>query len=246
MAALKWDQDGTRLYETGTKNAVLYVKDSTGYQTGVAWNGITGFTASPSGAESNPLWADDIKYLDLRSREEFGATIEAYTYPDKWAECDGSRTVTGAKGVYLGQQTRKSFGFTVKTTVGNDTEFEDHGYKLHLVYNATASPSEKSYATINDSPEAITFSWEITTTPVKVEGYDSQNIKDTAYVCIDTTQLDNGTSNTKLKDLENVLYGTAGTDPRLPSIEEVLYIMGSPIAPPTGSTGGTGAVGGQG
>lgn len=234
MAVLEWDASGTRLYETGTSHAVLYVKESGVYQEGVAWNGITAFTASPSGAESNPLWADDIKYLDIRSREEFGATIEAYTYPDEWAECDGSRSPVA--GVYLGQQTRKPFGFSVKTVVGNDEKFDEYGYKLHLVYNATASPSEKSYATINDSPEAITFSWEIATTPEKVG--NGQTYKDTAYICIDSTKA----NPTYLAQLEAKLYGTVAADPELPSPLEVLTIMNGGTAP-SGVTGSTAAQG---
>ena len=183
MPKLTWDASGERLYETGVKQGVLYVMNSNVYGNGVAWNGLTAITESPSGAESTPLYADDIKYLDLRSTEEFGATIEAYTYPDEFAACDGSASL--ADGVSIGQQARTMFGLCYRTTVGNDTDGTDHGYKLHLIYGATASPSEKAYETINDSPEAITFSWEITTTPVSVTGF-----KPTASITIDSTKAD--------------------------------------------------------
>lgn len=199
---LKWDQTGERLYETGTKKGVLYPWSSTKntYGNGVAWNGLTAVTESPSGAEETALWADDIKYLSLRSAEEFGGTIEAYMYPEEFEQCDGSATI--ATGVSIGQQSRAMFGLSYVTTVGNDTEGNDHGYKIHLVYGATASPSERGYATINDSPEAITFSWEFTTIPVEVPGF-----KPTAILTIDSTKADA----TKLTNLENALYGTAGT-----------------------------------
>ena len=194
MSKLEWDKKTERLYETGVKQGVLYVQKADGtYDNGVAWNGLTAVTENPSGAESNPLYADDIKYIDLRSAEEFGATIEAYTYPDEFAACDGSATVTA--GVTIGQQVRKPFGLCYRTTLGNDSEFNDHGYKLHIIYNATASPSEKGYQTINDNPEAITFSWEITTTPVAVTGY-----KPTASITIDSTKVDA----TKLETLEGM------------------------------------------
>ena len=167
MTALVWDQTGDRLYETGTKKGVLYPKDTVGaYQKGVAWNGLTAVTESPSGAEESPLYADDIKYLSLYSAEEFGGTIEAYTYPEEFAVCDGSASL--ADGVYIGQQPRRGFGFAYTTVLGNDSQGENYGHKLHIVYNAMASPSEKSYATVNDSPEAVTFSWEFTTTPINV------------------------------------------------------------------------------
>lgn len=223
MAKLVWDKTGDRLYETGVKNAVLYVRDSGGaYSKGVAWNGITAVTESPSGAESNPLYADDIKYLNLISNEDFGATIEAYTYPDEFAECDGSKELV--EGVVIGQQTRKVFGLCYRTVIGNDTDGEAHGYKLHIIYGAMASPSEKAYATINDSPEAITFSWEITTTPVNVTG-----AKPTASVVIDSTKADP----TKLAALETILYGkdpttdggSDGVDPRLPLPDELKTLM---------------------
>lgn len=214
MSKLTWDASGERLYETGVKQGVLYVMESNVYGNGVAWNGLTAITESPSGAESTPLYADDIKYLDLRSTEEFGATIEAYTYPDEFAACDGSASL--ADGVSIGQQARKMFGLCYRTTVGNDTDGTDHGYKLHLIYGATASPSEKAYETINDSPEAITFSWEITTTPVSVTGF-----KPTASITIDSTKADP----TCLAALEEKLYGGTSTEPTLPLPDEVKTIM---------------------
>lgn len=214
MSKLTWDASGERLYETGVKQGVLYVMDNNVYGNGVAWNGLTAITESPSGAESTPLYADDIKYLDLRSTEEFGATIEAYTYPDEFAACDGSASL--ADGVSIGQQARKMFGLCYRTTVGNDTDGTDHGYKLHLIYGATASPSEKAYETINDSPEAITFSWEITTTPVSVTGF-----KPTASITIDSTKADP----TCLASLEEKLYGGTSTEPTLPLPDEVKTIM---------------------
>ena len=214
MSKLIWDASGERLYETGVKQGVLYVMGSNGYGNGVAWNGLTAITESPSGAESTPLYADDIKYLDLRSTEEFGATIEAYTYPDEFAACDGSASL--ADGVSIGQQARKMFGLCYRTTVGNDTDGTDHGYKLHLIYGATASPSEKAYETINDSPEAITFSWEITTTPVSVTGF-----KPTASITIDSTKADP----TCLAALEAKLYGGENSEPTLPLPDEVKTLM---------------------
>lgn len=214
MPKLTWDASGERLYETGVKQGVLYVMNNNVYGNGVAWNGLTAITESPSGAESTPLYADDIKYLDLRSTEEFGATIEAYTYPDEFAACDGSASL--ADGVSIGQQARKMFGLCYRTTVGNDTDGTDHGYKLHLIYGATASPSEKAYETINDSPEAITFSWEITTTPVSVTGF-----KPTASITIDSTKADP----TCLAALEEKLYGGESTEPTLPLPDEVKTIM---------------------
>ena len=214
MPKLTWDASGERLYETGVKQGVLYVMNSNVYGNGVAWNGLTAITESPSGAESTPLYADDIKYLDLRSTEEFGATIEAYTYPDEFAACDGSASL--ADGVSIGQQARKMFGLCYRTTVGNDTDGTDHGYKLHLIYGATASPSEKAYETINDSPEAIPFSWEITTTPVSVTGF-----KPTASITIDSTKADP----TCLAALEEKLYGGESTEPTLPLPDEVKTIM---------------------
>lgn len=215
MAALTWDDAGTRLYETGVDRGVLYVMSSGTYGTGVAWNGLTGVTESPSGAEATALYADNIKYLSLYSAEEFGATIEAYTYPDEFAECDGSAEL--ANGTYAGQQDRKTFGLSYRTIIGNDSDGQSHGYKLHLIYGAMASPSEKAYATVNDSPEAITFSWEITTTPVNVTG-----MKPTACITIDSTKADP----TCLKALENKLYGSdsAGTA-TLPLPDEVKTLM---------------------
>ena len=213
--ALVWDAAGKRFYETGVKKGVLYVQDDKGtYPKGVAWNGLTGVTESPSGAEANPIYADDMKYLNLYSAEEFGATIEAYTYPDEFAECDGSAELTA--GVTIGQQKRKAFGMCYRTVLGNDVTGEDYGYKLHIIYGAMASPSEKAYATVNDSPEAITFSWEVTTTPVNVEG-----MKPTASLVIDSTKVDAS----KLSALEAILYGSENTDPRLPLPNEIKTLM---------------------
>lgn len=214
MSKLVWDQTGERLFETGVKNGVLYPQVSGAYPKGVAWNGLTAVTESPSGAEATPLYADDIKYLNLISAEEFGATIEAYMYPDEFAECDGSAAI--AKGVMIGQQKRNAFGLVYKTTLGNDTEGNDYGYKLHIIYGAIAAPSEKSYATINDSPEAITFSWEVTTTPVNVTGG-----KPTASITIDSTKADP----TKLAALEAVLFGAEETEARLPLPDEIAGMM---------------------
>ena len=220
MSKLVWDKTGERLYETGIKNGVLYVQGESGtYPTGVAWNGLTAITESPSGAEATALYADDIKYLNLMSNEEFGATIEAYTYPEEFAECDGSKELVG--GVMIGQQARKTFGLCYRTALGNDIDGNDHGYKLHIIYGALAAPSEKAYSTINDSPEAITFSWEITTTPVNVTG-----AKPTASIVIDSTKADP----TKLAALEDILYGKdgdsgSGTGPRLPLPDEIKTLM---------------------
>ena len=217
MAKLVWDKTGDRLYETGVKNGVLYIPTSGVYSKGVAWNGLTAVTESPSGAEATALYADDTKYLSLMSTEEFGATIEAYTYPDEFAACDGSAEL--ADGVMIGQQKRSIFGLCYKTTIGNDTEGNDHGYKLHIIYGAQAKPSERAYATINDSPEAITFSWEITTTPVNVTG-----AKPTASLVIDSTKADPS----KLAALEDILYGKDGepaNEPRLPLPDEIKSLM---------------------
>lgn len=216
MARLVWDKTGERFYETGVKNGVLYVHDGTNYTAGVAWNGLTAVTESPSGAESTPLYADDIKYLNLMSAEEFGATIEAYTYPDEFAECDGSAEI--ATGIHIGQQNRKTFAMCYKTTVGNDVAGNNLGYKLHIIYGAVASPSEKAYSTINDSPEAITFSWEVKTTPVNVTGH-----KPTASVTIDSTKVDAG----KLKALEDKLFGTEQDEPTILLPDEIVALVGT-------------------
>lgn len=212
---LKWDQTGERIYETGVSNGVLYVQKANGsYDNGVAWNGLSTVTESPSGAESNAIYADNIKYLALTSAEEFGATVEAYTYPDEFAECDGSAEV--ADGVMIGQQDRKAFGMAYKTIVGNDTEKNAHGYKLHMIYGATAAPSEKGYSTVNDSPEPITLSWELSTTPVEVTGH-----KPTATLVIDSTKA----NPEKLKALEDILFGSDETEARLPMPNEVISLM---------------------
>lgn len=215
--AISWDEAGEKLYETGVDHGVLYPMGSNGYGEGVAWNGLTTVTESPSGAEPTTLYADNIKYLEIRSAEEFGGTIEAYTYPDEWAECDGSAELT--TGVYAGQQPRKVFGLCYRTILGNDTDLNDHGYKLHIVYGCTASPSERSYATVNDSPEAITFSWEFTSVPVPVTGH-----KPVSCLTIDSTKVDA----TKLGTLESILYGTGGQTavaPRLPLPAEVISTL---------------------
>ena len=219
MSKLVWDNTGERLYETGVKQGVLYPQVAGGtYPKGVAWNGLTNITESPSGAEATALYADDIKYLNLVSAEEFGGTIEAYTYPDEFAECDGSAALT--EGVFVGQQDRKTFGLCYRTTLGNDVDSNGHGYKLHLIYGALAAPSEKAYATINDSPEAITFSWEFKTTPVNVTGH-----KPTASLTLDSTKV----SETKMAALEKVLYGDGETEARLPLPDEVLQILTSAV-----------------
>lgn len=225
MAKLVWDKTGERFYETGVKQGVLYVQEGGTYPKGVAWNGLTAVTESPSGAEATALYADDIKYLNLMSNEEFGATIEAYTYPDEFAECDGSAALSD--GVMIGQQKRKTFGLCYKTTVGNDTDSNDYGYKLHLIYGCLAAPSEKAYATINDSPEAITFSWEVSTTPVNVAGF-----KPTSQITIDSTKIVKD-KKAKLTELEDILYGkdgtgdgqTGATEARLPLPDEVATLF---------------------
>lgn len=215
MAKLVWDATGERKYETGVRNGVLYVMGEGGtYPKGVAWSGLTAVTESPSGAEATALYADDTKYLNLISAEEFGATIEAYMYPDEFAECDGSATL--AAGVTIGQQPRKTFGMSYRTVYGNDVDNERYGYKLHLIYGAVAAPSEKAYATINDSPEAITFSWEIKTTPVNVTGH-----KPTALLTIDSTKVDKA----KLTKIEEILYGTEELEARLPLPDEIIQIL---------------------
>lgn len=223
MSRLTWDKTGERYYETGVKQGVLYPIQTDGkYSKGVAWNGLISVTESPSGAEATPLYADDIKYLNLISNEEFGATIEAYTYPDEFYECDGSATL--ADGVTIGQQKRKTFGLCYKTTVGNDVDGNDYGYKLHLIYGCLAAPSEKAYNTINDSPEAITFSWEVSTTPVSVKGF-----KPTSQITIDSTKIAEA-KKAKLAELEDILYGkdgdsSASTGPRLPLPDEVATLF---------------------
>ena len=215
MAKLVWDQAGQKFFETGVSNGVLYVSDGQGgYLKGVAWNGLTSVAENPSGAESNPVYADNIKYLNIISAEEFGATIEAYTYPDEFMECDGSAQVVA--GVNIGQQARKSFGISYRTRVGNDVAGDNLGYKIHVIYNCQAAPSGKTYSTVNESPEAITFSWEVTTTPVPVEGF-----RPTATVVFDSTKLDAE----KMASVENALYGGASSEPGLPSIEELLALV---------------------
>lgn len=215
MAKLVWDADSKRIYETGVSHGVLYVKSAEGtYPKGVAWNGLTAVTESPSGAEATPLYADNSKYLNLRSAEEFGGTIEAYTYPKEFEECDGSASI--AEGVTIGQQARKPFGMSYQTIVGNDTEGEAHGYKIHIIYGADASPSEKAYQTINDSPSAITFSWAIATTPVNVPGF-----KPTSTLIIDSTLTDK----TKMAALEAILYGSDDVEARLPLPDEIATLM---------------------
>lgn len=212
---LKWDETGKRVYETGVSQGVLYVQTDEGaYGNGVAWNGLTSVNESPSGAEPTPLYADDIKYLELTSTEEFGASIEAYTYPDEFEQCDGSAEL-GA-GITIGQQPRKAFGLCYKTVKGNDVKNNDYGYKLHLIYGAKAKPSEKAYQTINDSPEAITFSWEVSTTPVEVTGF-----KPTASLTIDSTKV----SKEILKSIEDKLYGTESEEPTLLMPNEILALL---------------------
>lgn len=221
---LKWDQVGERVYETGTDHGVLYIPDANGvYNDGYAWNGLTAVTESPSGAESNPQYADNIKYVNITSAEEFGGTIEAFTYPKEFAQCNGEVIVGG---VTIGQQGRKMFGMAYRTLIGNDTEGTDHGYKIHLVYGAQAAPSEKAYQTVNDSPEAMGFSWELTTTPVEVPGTNpvtGKPYKPTATLTIDSRD----TPAANLQALEDILYGTEGADPRLPLPAEVLTILGA-------------------
>ena len=215
MGKLVWDQSGKRFYETGVKMGVLYVQDESGaYPKGVAWNGLTAVNETPSGAEATPLYADDIKYLNLRSAEAFGATIEAYTYPEEFEKCDGSAEL--APGVKIGQQARNAFGLCYRTVVGNDIAGNDFGYKIHIIYGATAAPSEKSYSTINDSPEAITFSWEVNCTPVEIDGF-----KPTASLIIDSTKVDAE----KLAALEAKLYGGESSEAMLPLPSEIAQMF---------------------
>lgn len=214
MSKLIWDKTGERLYETGVKMGVLYIQEDGAYPKGVAWNGLTAVTESPSGAEATPLFADDMKYLNLTSAEEFGATIEAYTYPDEFKFCNGEAEL--AVGVNIGQQARKTFGMCYRTAIGNDVDGNDHGYKLHLIYGALAAPSEKAYATINDSPEAITFSWEVSTTPVNVTGF-----KPTSYVVIDSTKVEKS----KMEAIEAKLYGSESEEATLLLPDEIAALM---------------------
>lgn len=214
MTKLNWDVQGERYYETGVSKGVLYPFKEGKYKTGVPWNGLTAVTESPSGAEPTPLYADNIKYLNLLSNEEFAATVEAYTYPDEFAECDGSAEI--AVGVSAGQQKRIPFGMSYVTKIGNDTDGQDHGYKIHLIYGALAAPTQKSYATVNDNPEAITFSWELSTTPVEVP-----NLKPTACITIDSTKVDP----VKLKKIEDKLYGTESEEATLPTPTELAALI---------------------
>lgn len=211
---IKWDETGKRFYETGINQGVLYLLAEGAYGKGVAWNGLTSVSEKPTGAEASPLYADNIKYLNLISAEDFEASIEAYTYPDEFAGCDGYKEI--APGVMATQQNRAMFGMSYKTILGNDTENESYGYKLHLIYGAVASPAERNYSTVNDSPEAMTLSWELKTTPVSVPG-----MKPTARIIIDSTKCDAG----KLKALEDILYGTEEKEPRLPLPDEVATLM---------------------
>ena len=223
MSRLIWDEVGTRYYETGTKNGVLYPQNSSGqYPLGVAWSGLTGVTESPSGGDPNDIYADDMKYLSLRGAEDFGGTITCYSYPDEWEACDGS--AEPVTGLTIGQQVRTPFGMVFKSVKGNDTQKDDYGYKLHLIYNATASPSERAYQTINDSPEAIEFSYEFTTTPINITGY-----KPVSRMTIDSTKVNAD----KLKNLEDVLFGTVSSDPRLPLPDEVISILRSSSVDPS-------------
>ena len=221
MAILVWDNVGEKLFEVGTKKGVIYPLVNSAYTTGVAWNGLTSVSEKPSGADETEFWADDIKYGSLRAAEKFGATIEAYTYPDEFAVCDGSATPT--TGVTVGQQNRRPFGFSYVSTVGNDTDGLDHGYKIHLIYNATVSPSERGYQTINDSPDAITFSWELASTPVPITGHPE--LKATSCLTIDSTRFTTDEAKAKLKDLEDLLYGTANSEPTLPMPGAVISML---------------------
>lgn len=227
MFKLDWDATGERLYETGVDRGVLYPMGSSSYEKGVAWNGLTSVSENPEGGEPTDIWADNLKYLSLMSAENYKATIEAYTYPDEFMECDGSKEIlnsSASTGMYVMQQTRKKFGFCYRTKVGNDTNGDDHGYKIHIVYGASASPSDKSYSTINDSPEAITFSWDISCVPDNTETVGGTSIKPTACIIVDSTKADA----TKLAALENYLYGTAGnggSDAQLPTPAQVYSLL---------------------
>ena len=215
MARLIWDEVGQRFFETGVKNGVLYVQDNDGsYKNGVVWNGLTAVTESPSGAEETPLYADDVKYLTLRSAEEFGATVEAYTYPEEFEQCDGSASI--ADGVTIGQQARRAFGLCYRTSVGNDIQGQNYSYKLHLIYGCTVAPSEKSYSTINDNPEAITFSWELSTVPVPVDGFSP-----TASLVIDASKVDKG----KMQQLEDALFGDESNEAKLLLPNEIMDLL---------------------
>lgn len=233
MSKLNWDQATTRLYETGVEKGVLFPFKNGAYQNGVAWNGLISVTESPSGAEPTPLYADNIKYLNLMSTEELGATIEAYTYPDEFAECDGSASV--ATGVSIGQQHRIPFALAYETKVGNDSDGNDHGYKIHIIYGALAAPTERGYSTINDSPEAITFSWSLTTTPVEVN-VEGKKYKPTASIVIDSTKV---ADTDALTELRNMLYGVdpdveasePGSDPTLPMPEDIIEMFGGTPEP---------------
>lgn len=235
MPRLIWDQTGERIYETGTDHGVVYpISKDFKYPKGYAWIGLTAVTESPSGAEANPIWADNIKYVTLRSVEEFGFTIEAYTYPDAWHECDGC--TEPIKGVAVGQQKRKAFGFSYRSKIGNDTELDSHGYKLHLIYNSTASPSERAFASMNDNPEAITFSWECSSTPVPVTFKDAEgnDLNPVANITIDSTAVDAA----KLKSLEDMLYGTADAEAMLPLPDDVFKLFGGGTTPSNPSSEG--------
>ena len=215
MARLIWDEVGQRFFETGVKNGVLYVQDNDGsYKNGVVWNGLTAVTESPSGAEETPLYADDVKYLTLRSAEEFGATVEAYTYPEEFEQCDGSASI--AAGVTIGQQARRAFGLCYRTSVGNDIQGQNYSYKIHLIYGCTVAPSEKSYSTINDNPEAITFSWELSTVPVPVDGFSP-----TASLVIDASKVDEG----KMQLLEDALFGDESNEAKLLLPNEIMEML---------------------
>lgn len=228
MSRISWDNSGEHVYETGVNHGVLYpLNDSGVYTPGVAWNGLSTVTETPSGAEANPIYADNIKYLNLYSAEEFGATIEAYTYPDEFALCDGTAELVAGSGVQVGQQTRKTFGLSYQTIIGNDEKGDAYGYKLHLIYGCKASPSERSYQTVNDSPEAIAFSWEITTTPINV----ADGFKPTSIITIDSTKFTSEAQKAKLEKIKDLLYGTdaegstQATDPKLPLPSEIMTIL---------------------